>query len=218
MNTRAWLLLSGTWLLVACTGTDLTTQPIIFNAEVAAAYQQPDAVLSERRSPLRLADGTTVTDCTAYLAALDHAPVEETTANVTVRVEYRICDTLAVLRDSAAPPGVALPLPAYAEGLRDRLDLRSFPSSLRQLADDYPTAADLPDPMATSISNAVLLIESADWHYRLEVVAVVGTDADAGEDWLVWLTDEALSGSYRDYRLLIISGANEPGYLTATVR
>ena len=218
MNSRAWLPLSAVWLLAACAGTDLTTQPIILNAEVAAAYQQPDAVLGERRPPLRLANGSTVTDCTAYLAARDYSPVEETTANMAVRNEYRICDTLDVLRGSAAPTGVALPLPAYAESLRDRLDLRSFPSSLRQLADDYPTAADLPATMTATTSNASLLIESEDWQYRLEVVAVADTDANGREDWLVWLTDEALRGSYRDYRLLIISGANEPGYLTATVR
>jgi hypothetical protein len=40
-------------------------------------------------------------------------------------------------------------------------------------------------------------------------------NGDGRLDWLVWLTDEAHNGTYRDYAVLVVTNATERGRLRA---
>lgn len=187
----------------------------ILNPTVAAAFANFDETMASYRTPLSFENGTVVTSCEAYLAARTDAKIEEGIHNRIVSQEYLICDTIAALDATiGARVGHRLPVP-YGDELRTRLDLRSFPSSLRPVADEYPRIGDLEQVGDVRVEGHAVIVEMDDWHFRLEVVAEGDVSRDGYEDWLVWLIDEAHNGSYRDYSLLVIKRVDEKGCLRA---
>ena len=46
-------------------------------------------------------------------------------------------------------------------------------------------------------------VESNDWRYALELVAVTDINKNGTADWIIWLIDEAKTGNYRAYQTLI---------------
>ena len=206
-------LLFASVLVSACTSIGSAAPAQILSHRVTVAWHQIGTTMRSPRLPLRFESGEVVRDCKDYLEQRKHAEVAEGVNNRIAMQDYLICDTMAVL----AADGGVVERPSnddFGEQLRDRLDLSSFPSSLHQLALDYPVLADL-KAMTVHADGPAVVAESADWFFKLEVVALADVNHDGHPDWIVWLTDEARGGNYRDYAVLVIPDGDQTGRLHA---
>lgn len=59
------------------------------------------------------------------------------------------------------------------------------------------------DEKAVKGESTTVIHETADGHYRLELVATLDVNNNGKADWVLWLADEAKSGNYRQYQTLI---------------
>ena len=80
-----------------------------------------------------------------------------------------MCDALALLDQAKALGPAAAQATSYGRELLQRLDLRSFPSSLRPRLGDNFTLAAIGGAVPQVETHAVTL-ETADWRYRFEVI------------------------------------------------
>lgn len=214
MKRAHFLLLLIGALVAACTApaSERVTAEIL-NPVVASAWRNAGATKRQARSALRFASGFVAHDCEDYLAQRKHSVVDEGVNNRAALQEYLVCDTLELL--AAADQVVDQPSSNnLGEQLRTRLDLTSFPSSLHQLAQEHPRLAEL-EAMAVRADARAVIAESDDWRFQLEVVAVTDINRNGHPDWIVWLTDTALDGNYRDYAVLVIPDVTEGGRLQA---
>jgi len=185
----------------------------IFNAGLRQAWANEAQTMSAVRPPLRFANGRTVRDCHGYLAEHASGTVDEAVNNRGIAQAYLVCDALAQLDQAKAlAPAAALP-PSYGRELLQRLDLRSFPSSLRPRLGDNFTLAAIGDAVPQVETHAVTL-ETEDWRYRFEVIADI-VAADGRREWLVWFSDEAKAGNYRGYATLRLPVSTSRGLIAA---
>ncbi|HOI52142.1 MAG TPA: hypothetical protein PLN02_07155 [Azonexus sp.] len=185
----------------------------IFNAGLRQAWANEAQTMSAVRPPLRFANGRTVRDCHGYLAEHASGTVDEAVNNRGIAQAYLVCDALAQLDQAKAlAPAAALP-PSYGRELLQRLDLRSFPSSLRPRLGEKFTLAAIGGAVPQIETHAVTL-ETEDWRYRFEVIADI-VAADGRREWLVWFSDEAKAGNYRGYATLRLPVAAARGLITA---
>jgi hypothetical protein len=203
--------------LIVCVGCASVAKPgdlDVLNAGLRDAFARYDQTLVAQRPALHFASGRTVQDCADYLVERRSVAIDEAVNNRIVAQEYLVCDAVALLRE-ASPVGRSAYRPdSYGRDLLRRLDLSGFASSLRPLiGDGQVTLAELPDVAAHVEAHAVT-VETADWRYRFEVVADI--DSKAGEhEWLVWFSDEARKGNYRNYETLVVRNPVSMGRLTA---
>ena len=202
-------------LLLASCSTVGGDEPEMRFGEFSRQLSNFDEVMLERRPELQLNDGSSVQNCRDYLDLDSGVDVSESVENITRSADYRICDTLRALK-SADP--VSQPYRsnvAAGEVLRNRLDLRSFRSSLGPASSRYHTFAQIEEELPVRVEGDSVILESDDWYLHLEVVARADVNGDGNEDWLVWLTDEARSGNYRGYDVLVIDHVAREGLLEA---
>ena len=185
----------------------------IFNAGLRQAWANEAQTMSAVRPPLRFANGRTGRDCHGYLAEQARAPVDEAVNNRGLAQAYLVCDALALLDQAKALGPAAAQATSYGRELLQRLDLRSFPSSLRPRLGDNFTLAAIGGAVPQVETHAVTL-ETADWRYRFEVIADI-VAADGRREWLVWFSDEAKAGNYRGYATLRLPVAATSGPLVA---
>lgn len=185
----------------------------VFNAGLRQAWANEAQTMSAVRPPLRFSSGRTVRDCHGYLAEQRSGTVDEAVNNRGIAQAYLVCDALALLGQASTLAPTAAQPPSYGRELLQRLDLRSFPSSLRPRLGDNFTLAAIGDAVPQVETHAVTL-ETADWRYRFEVVADV-VAADGRREWLVWFSDEAKAGNYRGYATLRLPVAAASGPLVA---
>ena len=57
--------------------------------------------------------------------------------------------------------------------------------------------------------------ETAEWRYRLELVAISDIDKNGKPDWVLWLSDESKSGNYRGYQTLIAYDVKQGNTISA---
>lgn len=185
----------------------------IFNAGLRQAWANEAQTMSAVRPPLRFANGRTVRDCHGYLAERGSGTIDEAVNNRAIAQAYLVCDALTQLDQAKAlAPAAALP-PSYGRELLQRLDLRSFPSSLRPRLGEKFTLAAIGGAVPQIETHAVTL-ETEDWRYRFEVIADI-VAADGRREWLVWFSDEAKAGNYRGYATLRLPVAAARGLITA---
>jgi hypothetical protein len=213
---RSLVLLLSLVVGTACTPMATRGDMDIFNATVRDAFAHYDQTMVARRPALRFASGQTVHDCKDYLAQRGVTLIDEAVNNRIVAQEYLVCDAVALLR-RAGPVGKSDYRPdSYGRELLRRLDLRSFPSSLRPMIDDkHVTFADLSGGAVRVEAHAVT-VETDDWRYRLEVVADVES-SDGAHYWLLWFSDVAKNGNYRGYQTLVVRNPAPKGPLLAQV-
>lgn len=192
-------------------GRRVSDEPQIISEDVRAAVAHPDDAMTRTRSPLGLDNGTTVRNCTDYLAAQRAgAEIAEFTEARLVASEYVVCDVMDALRCAAR--GAQGPMRKVGQELADRLDLRQIRTSLGPRLDDRAhTLATLGDALQTTDIRASLTL--ADWTFVLSLAAVADVDGDGRSDWIVSLADEARTGSYRDYGVLVVLDPERPGPL-----
>jgi hypothetical protein len=132
--------------------------------------------------------------------------------------EYQTCFALEVLRLAREPadrPTIDDRPPAAT--LRERLDLRSFPNSLRPRLRAKAGATTLAQAglVTTTSSPFTVTVSDPQWTFRLTALAAADFDADGCEDWLVRLVDRAKAGSYVGSCILVVHKVRDPGLLTA---
>ena len=189
--------------------------PLILNTELQHAFLNIKTTLTIKRSPLIFATGQTVNDCSSYLELRSRGKIiEETVNNMMMAADYIICDSVDVIKHADFSHPVVFSDENRGEILATRLDLRSFLSSLRPKLDkDQFVLSSLGFPMQTLESG--LTIDTSEWFFRLEVVAIGDFDLDGKTDWLIWMIDESKKGNYRNYQLLMIPSAESSGLLMA---
>ena len=105
------------------------------NAAVAAALTDMKGALFAPRTALPFDNGGLANNCAQYSHLLFTSAPDESTRGAEIRSEYLVCDALRMV---GAQPFIVTQaaLPAHAaKALYERLDLRTFPSSLRNRAD-----------------------------------------------------------------------------------
>ncbi len=203
--------------LSACQSDSVEPTPHIINDTLRVAYQDYDNTWSSTRAPVSFPSGETATSCATYAALKAKEAPLETTQNQLAKSEYVICDSLATLKRAGMSASAVEPSKAYGNVLVERLDLRSVPSSLGPaLSDERYTlrALDSQDfPVTQNTYRAG--IESDERRTMFEVVATADIDRNGQADWLLWLSDEIKTGTYRGYLALVIYNPAESGTLEA---
>ncbi|MEX0730159.1 MAG: hypothetical protein WED00_04285 [Aquisalimonadaceae bacterium] len=216
-NQINWLTCILAVLLAGCAHGDQRTVVSILKPSVADAFEALGQTMSAHRSTLRFDNGKIVNDCETYLEQRTRAEVDEGVNNRMVSQEYLICDTVSLLATAGTDWAEHEGSERFGELLRSGLDLRSFPSSLHQLAGEHPTLADMEHLAQVRVDGPAVVFELEEWYFKLDIVALADVNQDGNLDWLVWLIDESNNRMYSDYRVLIIENVAEHGRLRASV-
>lgn len=218
---KCWLVIAA-WSVLCPLQASANETPVntvfVTNPALLLALQDIKHTLTMERAALVFENGASAKNCVAYSNFLSQSPVAESVRNAEIRSEYLLCDSLRLISDR---PFIAKKktLPnSVAMKLLGRLDLRTFPSSLRNRATDqaYTLKALLPGTVQATGSS--LAVETSDNFFKLEIVALVPQGRGTAQDWIVWVTDEVKGGNYRSYRTLVVSKSNTPsGHYTAAL-
>lgn len=191
-------------LVSACTGTGRQPDNVILDKALLDAYRQGQEALTKARSPLLLQDGGKVHNCKSYLLQASTHRTEESVNNQMIKSEYLVCDALGILNGIKKPGYQDAIHSNYGQQIAEKLDLRSFPSSLHRMGDAEKHTLNALFPGQVSTNGNLAILEMDDWTFRLEVVAKANLDNNNQPDWIVWLSDEAKAGNYRAYTTLVI--------------
>ncbi len=176
----------------------------VINSELLSALQNLKAILSAGRTPLAFDNGASAKNCLEYSDLLSRSEPVESNRNFEIWSEYRLCDSIRII---AGKPFLARKAAASGEQgktLYEQLDLRSFPSSLRNRTDaSKRTLSALLPGDARSESSAVQ-VETPQQFFRLEVVGIIDHGKDQTPEWIVWVTDQLKTGSYRGYSTIVV--------------
>ena len=97
-----------------------------------------------------------------------------------------------------------------------KLDLRSFPSSLSRVGSETLHTLKALYPGQTSYVDNVAELQTEDWAFTVEVVALARINDNSTPDWIVWVFDESKSGNYRGYSTIILYDPDEQEVFRAT--
>src|SRR5690625_1651032 len=126
------LILHNSWLCLAACNVQIYTEvpqtALIVDQNLAEAYQDVQAAITKKRTPIEFQGGEVATDCARYMTLRSNRNLVEGVNNKIIKSEYVICEALSILK-AAEPPEVTPP--TSLEGLYSQLDLTSFPSALR---------------------------------------------------------------------------------------
>ena len=202
-------------LSVSMLGCDARPQAVVgtvYNRELADALQNRQ-IFKKKRAALTFDSGAVAQNCAQYLRLAGGSPIKEDVANQLAKSEYLLCDALALIGDKKSATGPHDV--AFGKALADRLDLRSFPSSLAPMLDETKYSLAHVDEAAVKLEPTAAAYETKDMHYRLEVVATLDINNNAKPDWVLWLADEARIGNYRQYQTLVVYDVSDSGPLRA---
>ena len=197
-------------LLTACLSANAET-PVFVAANVLRMVTNREKEWTAPRTTLALSAGQ-ASDCASY-ARLRASGIVDDGSNERVKSEYLICDVLIQL--GPTPEAKALPVDGYGVALASRLDLRSFPSSLGPMVDEerYTLARLFEGQVRTESDGAA--VKTPDMVFSLTIVAVGDVDHSGKPDWIVWVSDEVVAGTYRGYETLLIKDPAPDGPLRA---
>lgn len=200
--------------LAACQNhNEVTVVGAVYDDEVMHALQQPQENDNKKRTPIVFDTGEIAQTCSEYLHLIAGAALKEDTYNQVVKSEYLLCEVLAIIGNrklSAGRQDVT-----FGQALATRLDLRSFPSSLHQMLDKQKHSLNQLDEKAVKAESTAVIYETEDWHYRLDLVATLDVNNNGKADWILWLINEAKSGSYRQYQTLIAHDVSATDLISA---
>ncbi|GLQ30195.1 hypothetical protein [Litoribrevibacter albus] len=189
--------------LLGCQNQVSGLEQNILDEQLLAAYSEFNESTQRSRSALLFDNDQQANTCESYWTLVKTHDLLETIENQLIKSEYLICDGLFILSEVELFPEV-VDRTEIGAVLRSKLDLRSFPSSLKRLAtEDSFTLASL-FPEDTKFSGTNVVYDAEDWVYTLRVVAVLNINDNSDQDWLVQLSDEAKVGNYRSYSSFIL--------------
>ena len=202
MNWITAICIAAPAMLLACASKLPSGADAIFNPDLAAAHADREVALTEERSPLSFEGEREANNCNSYFDLSSRYRMDESTQNHLIKSEYLICDALRFL--SSPKAANKQPDPDQGTQLLSKLDLRSLPSSLRQRTsrNSHTLAALFPDLAVAGANTAS--VETDEFSFSIEVVASTRVNDNDEADWIVWMADEAKSGTYRDYRTFLI--------------
>lgn len=203
--------------LAACSNAAQDAGIHILNSDLYTSYKDYSSEIKKQRSELSFDTGQAATNCISYFELSFRHNIAESIHNQSVKSEYLVCDALEVLHKASTSPEKSGAGSDSGYSLVTRLDLRSFPSSLFMISDDAKHTLKSIYPDESSHKDAVAILDTADWTFRLEVVASAQLDNNPAPDWIVWLSDEGKSGNYRAYTTLIVYNPGDKGEYTAQV-
>lgn len=189
----------------------------VFNQDLLHVQRNYGESLDLPCSELQFADGSSATNCLEYHRLSSGQEIDESVHNQLVQSEYLVCDALKILAEATVVYEESAAGRGMGEKLSSKLDLRSFPSSLFRISDEekHTLLALYPKDHIMS-DDTVALLETKDWMFRLEVVAVIPLNDNKTPDWVIWVSDEAKQGSYHSYSTLIIYDPAAEESLVAT--
>jgi len=191
-------------LLSSCSITRISNNNNIINEDLIASYKNLKSSLLEERSEIVFSDGSTAKNCATYLNLISKNRVEESIYNQSVKSEYLICDALQIISETPAVNNLNKNDLNFGDKLSRNLDLRSFPSSLHRISNEENHSLETLYPDYVVSKGPTTTLETDDWIFRLEVVAVVQLNDNDVPDWIVWVSDESKSGNYRSYSTLVL--------------
>jgi hypothetical protein len=115
-----------------------------------------------------------------------------------------ICDALEVLLNSSQVTTYIVSDLTFGEKLASKLDLRSFPSSLNRAGTKKAHTLKSIFPQQSKSFGNVAELQTEDWAFTIEVVALAKVNDNSIPDWIIWVLDEAKSGNYRGYSTFVI--------------
>lgn len=178
-------------------------QATIYSAELYSAYSAVPQSLSIGRSDLIFKSGEVATDCNSYYQLSLAGRVDESVSNQQVRGEYLVCDALKILENTTLSAVDSVDV-TFGQALRSGLDLRSFPSSVRQLAEETKYSFEELFPAESDVLAETVRLSLEDWNLSVSVVATLDLNASGNADWVIWVVDESLDGNYRSYGTYVI--------------
>ena len=174
----------------------------VFNTDVASSLNNFKQSFNSKRAELEFISGVKVNNCDSYSKEVKKSKVSEGVNNQIAKSEYLLCDVLGLLGNksySAIKPDVNM-----SNVLANKLDLRSFPSSLGPRMDDKSHTIKSIAGNDLAVKANSMIYETPDWNFKLELVATADINANKKEDWILWVTDESKSGNYRSYQTLVL--------------
>ena len=187
--------------------TQVSTQ----NPALTAALTDLKMALFAPRTALLFDNGGVANNCAQYSNLLSSGAPYESTRSAEIRSEYLVCDAVQML---GLQPFIVTQasLPANAaRTLFERLDMRSFPSSLRNRADGQThTLNTLLASGKVTMTRDTVEVETNTQFFSLKIVGVVKRPANEfggrrlQKEWIVWVGDELKDGNYKSYRTLIV--------------
>jgi len=187
--------------LVSCAASKPPIKTTILNPSLLKAKINFQQSWNKKRSKLEFGSHDTAENCAEYTKLVSrHKPIESTN-NQLIKSEYLVCDVLKILSDKQVKTNKSLL--DLGTKLSEKLDLRSFPSSLFRVSDETKhTLKSIGTESVTSIGTTSTM-ETEDWIFRLEVVAITDINGNNKPDWIIWFSDEAKQGNYRSYSTLV---------------
>ncbi len=191
--------------------TEVPQTALIVDQNLAEAYQDVQAAMTKKRTPIEFQGGEIATDCARYMTLRSDRNLVEGVNNKIIKSEYVICEALSILE--AAEPAEVTP-PTSLEGLYSQLDLTSFPSALRpQLHGEIKTLKQLSGLILESTPTR-LSVDIHGIHNTFTLAAIADVSGDGEGDWIVWLGQTLSDGNYHHYQTLVIAAPNTSGELT----
>lgn len=214
MKCRNLFFVLALWVLCSGSNKNYAREHTILDENILKAYQKIEETISVKRTPLLFIRGKSADNCRSYFDLISQHEIVDTTYNHVVKAEYVVCDVLKILADSTPFLGKSDRRLIGLKLLFD-LDLRSFPNSLRQINENSYTFNSL-FPNNWLIDGATITVDTEDWFYSVEVVAVVRANNNSTEDWIVQFVDDSKEGTYIDVQTLIIYDPQKSDLLQAT--
>lgn len=182
----------------------------VANPNLLVALQDIRKTLNADRTRLLFENGSHAESCLEYLNLLPkHLPLE-TLRNSEIRSEYLLCDSVRIISSEPFVANKKNPTHSISKVLFEKLDLRTFPSSLRNRTDDQNFTLEALFPGVGKFQGSKLEVETAEHFFKLEVVGVVHHGASSAQDWVVWVTDEIKVGNYKSYRTIVVPNVGKP--------
>ncbi|AZN34722.1 hypothetical protein NQT63_08320 [Pseudoalteromonas agarivorans] len=190
--------------LVGCTNADLHQDKDILNNTLKVSYKNLDNSLEINRTGLMFSNGEKAKSCNSYFLLNSKYSIEESVHNQLVKSEYLICEALDILiKSTSIEPKEGTDL-NFGRRLKDQLDLRTFPSSLYRVSSKESHTLGSLFPKNSHAGHNIAELQTDEWTFILEVVALADVNDNSFSDWIVWVTDESKVGNYKSYSTIII--------------
>jgi hypothetical protein len=204
-------------ILSGCSNISSHNNHHILNDTLKSSYQDIDNSLNKNRSNLLFNNNQFANNCNSYILFDSKYDLNESIYNQQVKSEYLICDALEVLLNSSQVTDYKVSDLSFGEKLASKLDLRSFPSSLNRAGTEEAHTLKSMFPEQSKSFDDVVELQTEDWAFTIEVVALAKINDNSLPDWIIWVLDEAKSGNYRGYSTYIIYDPEKQKQLKAKV-
>jgi len=145
-----------------------------------------------------------VSNCDDFVKLIGSWNVQEGVNNMRVASDYQSCVAHAIFA-YAKPSRKSAFRNNFSGLIFNKLDLTSFPSSLRNRAEKMKWSISALGMKVSKISETSVLFAPAGWQYRFDLLTKGDFNHDGNEDLLVRFMDQATGGNYYAVEILVLS-------------